>query len=426
VEELDMSKKNRQASINRREFIKVSVTAIAATAGLSRLGKAQTMANQDSVKPFKIEVPDAVLKDLRERLAKTRFPDQLEEVGWSYGTDLSYLKELCAYWRGDFDWRAQERALNHFDHFRTEIDGLGIHFIHQRSKEKNAIPLIITHGWPGSFFEFTKIIGPLTDPAAHGGRSEDAFHVICPSIPGYGFSDAPKRSGFGCRQIADVFSKLMAKLDYTQYGAQGGDWGYAISTWLAAIDSSHVKGLHLNATLGDLPDETSADTAEELSPQEKEAMEKMETGYALIQSTKPQSLGYGLNDSPAGLAAWIVEKFHGWSDCGGNIEKKFTKDELLTNIMIYWITQTITSSMRLYYETHAQGWNTGPEEKVSVPTGFTLSPIEGGLPRKWVEEFEKSFNVTRLNVLPSGGHFIALEEPDLLLKDIRTFFRDLH
>ena len=420
-----MSKNNRWAGIDRREFIKGSVTAVAATAGLSRLGKAQTMANQDSIKLFKIEVSEEVLKDLRERLARTRFPDQLEDVGWSYGTDLSYLKELCAYWRSDFDWRAQERALNRFDHFRTEIDALGIHFIHQRSKESYAFPLIITHGWPGSFFEFTKIIGPLTDPAAHGGRPEDAFHVICPSIPGYGFSDAPKKPGFGCRQIADVFAKLMAKLDYTQYGAQGGDWGYAISTWLAAIDSSHVKGLHLNATLGDLPDETSADTAEELSPQEKEAMEKMETGYALIQSTKPQSLGDGLNDSPAGLAAGIVEKFHGGSECGGTIEKKFTKDELLTNIMIYWITQTITSSMRLYYETHAQGWKTGPEEKVTAPTGFTLSPIEGGLPRKWVEEFEQSFNVTYLNVLPSGGHFVALEEPDLLVKDIRTFFRDI-
>ncbi|MFC1633942.1 epoxide hydrolase family protein [Planctomycetota bacterium] len=383
------------------------------------------MTNQDSIKPFRIEVSEAVLNDLRDRLARTRFPDQIEDAGWNYGTDLSYLKELCAYWRSDFDWRAQERALNRFDHFRTEIDGLGIDFTHQRSRESNAFPLIITHGWPGSFFEFTKIIGPLTDPIAHGGRSQDAFHVICPSISGYGFSDAPKKTSFGCRQIADVFAKLMAKLGYTQYGAQGGDWGYAISTWLASIDSSHVKGLHLNATLDNPPDETSADTTEELSPQEKEAMEKMETGYALIQATKPQSLGYGLNDSPAGLAAWIVQKFHGWSDCGRNIETKFTKDELLTNIMIYWITQSITSSMRLYYEARATGWKLVPEEKVTVPTGFTLSPIEGQLPRKWVEQFEQSFNVTHLNVLPSGGHFLALEEPDLLVKDIRKFFRDL-
>jgi len=407
--------------INRREFMKVSATTVATAAGLVQFGKGQAMEHNDSIKPFTIEVPDAVLNDLRERLAKTRFPDQLEDVGWSYGTDLSYLKELCAYWRSGFDWRAQERALNRFDHFRTDIDGLGIHFIHQRSKEKNAFPLIITHGWPGSFIEFTKIIGPLTDPGAHGGRPEDAFHVICPSIPGYGFSDAPKKPGFGCRQIANVFAKLMAKLGYTQYSAQGGDWGYAISTWLASIDSSHVKGLHLYATGGHPPKETPADTTEELSPQEKEAMEKMETGYALIQATKPQSLGYGLNDSPAGLAAWIIEKFYRWSDCGSNIETKFTKDELLTNIMIYWITQTITSSMRLYYEAHATGWK-GPDEKVTVPTGFALSPFEPQLHRN---SFEETFNVTHWNVMPSGGHFAALEEPDSLVNDIREFFRDL-
>ena len=259
-----MSKNNRRIGIDRREFIKISATTMATVAGLVQFGKGQAMEHKDSIKPFKIEISEEVLKDLRERLERTRFPDQLEDVGWSYGTDLSYLKELCAYWLSEFDWRAQERALNRFNHFRTEIDGLGIHFIHQRSKKKNAFPLIITHGWPGSFFEFTKIIGPLTDPVAHGGRSEDAFHVICPSIPGYGFSDAPKRSGFGCRQIADVFSKLMAKLGYTQYGAYGGDWGFAVSTWLASIDSSHVKGLHLYAPLGYPPDETSADTTEEL------------------------------------------------------------------------------------------------------------------------------------------------------------------
>ncbi len=423
-----MNKNNRRPGINRREFIKVSVTSIAAATGLSRFGKAQTMANQDSIKPFKIEVPEAVLKDLRERLARTRFPNEIEDAGWSYGTDLSYLKELCAYWRSEFDWRAQERALNRFDHFRTEIDGLGIHFIHQRSKEKNAIPIIITHGWPGSFVEFTKIIESLTDPVAHCGRAEDAFDVICPSIPGYGFSDAPKKSGFGCRQVAEVFAKLMAKLGYTQYGAQGGDWGAVISTWLAAIDAAHVMGLHLTMTMGNPPEETSTEASEELSSKEKEDLEKMnqaddmEGGYAAIQSTKPQSLGYALNDSPAGLAAWIVEKFHKWSDCGGNVEKKFTKDELLTNIMIYWVTQSITSSMRIYYEARATGWKLVPEEKVTVPTGCTLSPIEPQLPRKWVEE---SFNVTHWTVMPSGGHFVAFEEPEFLVKDTRKFFRTL-
>ncbi len=382
----------------------------------------------ESARPFSINVPDHVLNDLRERLLRTRFPDQLEGAGWAYGTELSYLKELCAYWGSKFDWRAQERALNRFEHFQTSIDGLRIHFIHQRSKEANAIPLIIMHGWPSSFVEFTKIIPPLTDPAAHGGHSEDAFHVICPSLPGYGFSDAPRRPGFGCKEAAQTFAKLMARLGYTRYGAQGGDWGTVISAWLAALDTPHVCGVHLSATLGNPPEGTPTDTTEGLSSQETEDLEKMkkaeetEAGYAIIQSTKPQSLGYALNDSPAGLAAWIVEKFRAWSDCSGNIETRFTKDELLTNIMIYWITQTITSSMRIYYEARASGWKLLPDEKIEVPTGFALFPAEPQLPRKWVEA---SFNVAHWTVMPKGGHFPALEEPDLLVKDIRALFRDL-
>jgi len=422
-----MNRNKQWDDIDRRSFIKVSAQTIAAT-GFINIGKAQTKNYRNSIKPFTIEVPEAVLNDLRERLSRTRFPDQIENERWKYGTELSYLKELCTYWISGFDWRVQESALNRFAHFRTEIDGLSVHFIHQQSREKNAIPLIITHGWPGSFMEFTKIIGPLTDPAAHGGRPEDAFHVICPSIPGYGFSEAPKKSGFGCKQVAVTFAKLMARLGYTQYGAQGEDWGSYISTWLAAIDATHVNALHLNATVGNPLEETPTDTTEGLSPKAKRKMEKqkrmaeMEGGYVAIQSTKPQSLGYALNDSPAGLAAWIIEKFHRWSDCGGNVETKFTKDELLTNIMIYWVTQTIASSMRLYYEARASGWKLLPEEKITVPTGFALSPIEPQLPRKWVEE---SFNVTRWTVMPSGGHFAALEEPGLLVEDIREFFRDL-
>jgi pimeloyl-ACP methyl ester carboxylesterase len=397
----------------------------AIAAGLVSLGKAEVHA---SIEPFTIEVSDAVLQDLHERLAKTRFPDQLKGAGWNYGTDLSYLKQLCSDWRSDFDWRAQERALNRFDHFCAEIDGLKIHFIHQRSKEEKAIPLIMIHGWPGSFVEFVKVIGPLTDPVAHGGRPEDAFHVICPSIPGYGFSDAPNKSGFGCEQMAEVFAKLMARLGYKRYGAHGGDWGAVISGWMAAIDAPHVFGFHMDQTLGNPPETVNDQPQEEPSAQEKMETENnsnaddMESGYAVIQSTKPQSLGYGLNDSPAGLAAWIVEKFHRWSDCDGNIETKFTKDELLTNIMIYWITESITSSMRIYYEARATGWKLVPDEKVTVPTGCLLSPLEPQLPRKWVEN---SFNVTHWTVMPKGGHFAALEEPDLLVNDIRAFFRNL-
>ncbi|MHC4455797.1 MAG: epoxide hydrolase family protein [Planctomycetota bacterium] len=423
-----MSKKNGRVGINRREFMKASATAVAGAANLAQFGKARAEEQPESIEPFSIKIPEILLNDLSERLTRTRFPDQIENAGWSYGTELSYLKKLCAYWRSGFDWRAQEHTLNRFAHFRTEIDSLRIHFIHQRSKEKDAIPLIITHGWPGSFMEFIKIIGPLTNPIAHGGHPEDAFHVICPSIPGYGFSEAPRKSGFGCEQVAETFAKLIARLGYTQYGAQGGDWGAVISTWLAAIDATHVTGIHMNTTLGNMPEGTPTDATGGLSDQEKKDLEKMkeredtETGYAAIQSTKPQSLGYALNDSPAGLAAWIVEKFHRWSDCDGNVETRFTKDELLTNIMIYWVTQTITSSMRLYYEARASGWKLLPDQKVTVPTGCILSPIEPQLPRKWVEE---SFNVTHWTVMPSGGHFAALEEPDLLVKDIRAFFRDL-
>ncbi len=423
-----MNKENRRAGINRRDFVKVSAATVGAVASLAQLGEARAEEQREVIEPFSIEIPEAVLNDLNKRLARTRFPDQLEGAGWTYGTELSYLKELCAYWRSQFDWRAQERALNRLAHFRTEIDGLKIHFIHQRSKEENAIPLIITHGWPGSFVEFTKIIGPLTNPTAHDGRSEDAFHVICPSIPGYGFSDAPRRPGFGCKEAAQIFVKLMARLGYSRYGAQGGDWGAVISAWLAAADATHVTGIHLNTPLGNMPEVTTADATEGLSDREKKDLERMkedaltETGYAAIQGTKPQSLGYALNDSPAGLAAWIVEKFDGWSDCDNRIESSFTKDELLTNIMIYWITQTVTSSMRIYYEARASGWKLLPDDKIGVPTGCAVFPAQPELPRKWAEA---SFDVTHWTVMPKGGHFPALEEPDLLVKDIRAFFRDL-
>lgn len=411
-----MNQNNRPAGIDRREFMKVSAAAVAGATRLTQSRETRAEERPESIESFSIAVPEAVLDDLRERLARTRFPDQLEDVGWSYGTDLSYLKELCAYWRTDFDWRAQERALNRFDHFRTDIDGLRIHFIHERSKEKNAIPLVVTQGGPSSFVEFSKLIGPLTDPVAHGGRAEDAFHVICPSLLGYGFSDAPGRSGFGYREMARVFAKLMARLGYARYGAQGGDWGAVISAWLGALDAPHVSGLHLTATLGNPPDGMATDAAEERSPQETE------TGYAVIQSTKPQSLGYALNDSPVGLAAWIVEKFRAWSDCGGDVETRFTKDELLTNIMIYWVTGTITSSMRIYYEARASGWKLLPNDKIGVPTGFALPPAEPQLPRAWVEA---SFSVMRWTMMPKGGHFVALEEPGLLVHDIQAFFRNL-
>ncbi len=406
-----------------------SAAAAFGAAGLLRRDTAVAQESNAAIEPFTIDVPDSVLVDLKERLGRTRFPDQLKGAEWTYGSELSYIKELCEYWRDSYDWRAQERALNRFDQFKTDIDGLGVHFIHQRSKEKNALPLVITHGWPGSIYEFVKIIDLLTDPVAHGGKKKDAFHVVCPSIPGYGFSDIPAESGYDSRRMGAIISKLMAKLGYDRYGAQGGDWGSIITTWMGLDDPEHVCGIHLTMVIGKPPEGSPAESVKGLTPKEIGDLMEMqkwgvtEVGYQAIQGTKPQTLGYGLNDSPAGLAAWIVEKWRTWSDCDGDIEKRFTKDELLTNVMIYWVTQTITSSTRLYYEQRVAGQFGDGNDYVKVPTGCAIFPGElSRLPRAWVE---KSFNVTHWTDMDRGGHFAAIEEPELLAEDLRTFFRGL-
>jgi pimeloyl-ACP methyl ester carboxylesterase len=377
---------------------------------------------------FTIRVAEGVLEDLKERLARTRFPDQLEGAGWDYGTELSYLRELVSYWREKYDWREHERALNRFDHWKVGVGDLEIHTIHQRSKEKDAFPLLITHGWPGSVYEFHKILGPLTDPVAHGGQREDAFHVVCPSMPGYGFSQAPRAPGFDIRQVAETNATLMAQLGYTRYGAQGGDWGGIATAWIARVDAPHVAGIHMNMVVAG-PPAGAANPMAGVTPEEvgwlgeMGAFQKEGTGYQQIQGTRPQTLGYGLNDSPAGLAAWIVEKFRAWSDCGGNVETRFSKDELLTNVMLYWVTQSITSSTRLYCETMRTG-RFGPSEgKIEVPTAGAIFPKElYKAPRAWAEA---AFNLKRWSVFHSGGHFAAMEEPAALVDDIRGFFREL-
>lgn len=378
--------------------------------------------------PFKIEVPDEVLTDLRHRLAHARFPDEFANDDWNYGANLAYLKELCAYWRERFDWRKQEALLNSFAHFTTQIDDRRLHFIHQRSKHENAFPLLITHGWPGSVFEFYKILGPLTDPTAHGGRAEDAFHVICPSMPGYGWSEAPREPGFDIRSVAETNIKLMDQLGYARYGAQGGDWGAVATAWMGALAPKGLAGIHMNMLVAFPPQENTFDgvTREEAAQLASfRDLQEVLTGYQAIQRTKPQTLGYGLTDSPLGLAGWITEKFHGWSDCHGDIESRFTKDELLTNIMIYWTTGNITSSLRLYCETHRSGrGRRGINlEKIAVPTGCAVFPVElYHAPRVWMDQ---AYNVTHWTVMPKGGHFAALEEPQLLVDDIRNFFRTL-
>jgi microsomal epoxide hydrolase len=380
--------------------------------------------------PFTANVPDNVLTDLRDRLGQARFPDQLDGAGWDYGTELDYLKTLCAYWRDAFDWRAQEAALNAFDQFTLPIDGIDMHFIHQRSKHADATPIVITHGWPGSVFEFMKIIRPLTEPEAHGGEAGDAFHVVCPSIPGYGFSSAPTTPGFGVKQAAELQIKLMQALGYDRYIAQGGDWGAPISAWMASLDPDHCSGVHLNMPIAKRPQGVPREKlAEGLTETEVARLaesyvfQKTETGYFRIQATKPQTLGYPLNDSPVGLAAWIVEKFHTWSDCNGEVESRFTKDELLANITLYWVTGTITSSMRMYYETTKAGHAGPPDDYVETPTAVANFPKElGHPPRAWVENH---FNVVQWTDMPRGGHFAAMEEPALLVEDVRAFASQL-
>ncbi len=382
-------------------------------------------ADDTAVKPFQIRVEEAVLQDLQERLARTRFPDQIAKSGWDYGLDAAYLKELVEHWRTRYDWRAWESKLNQLDQFKTNIDGLDIHFIHQRSKEKKAIPLLLVHGWPGSFVEFYKVIGPLTDPVAHGGKAEDAFHVIVPSLPGFGFSDQPRQTGWSVSRMAEVMAKLMARLGYSRYGVQGGDWGAGVARWLGTYDADHVVGIHLNCLPGNPP--TNLKNPCEGVPQaEIERMKQRNLelekhrAYGAIQGTRPQTLGYALNDSPAGLAAWIIDKFWAWSDHGGNLDKSFTKDELLTNVMIYWVTQTPTSAARIYFE---RQFHTGERQAGQVPVGCALFPKEINVPpRRWVEA---QLHVVHWTEMPRGGHFAALEQPVLLVNDVRLFFRKL-
>ena len=395
-------------------------------AGVARPSAAQN-GDPAAIRPFTIHVADATLADLRARLTNARIAEPLQD-GWALGMDVRYLQDLVAYWRNRFDWRAQERRLNQLEQFTTEIDGITIHFIHRKSKEPRAFPLLITHGWPGSFVEFTKIIDPLTDPVAHGGRADDAFDVVMPSIPGFAFSGKPREPGFGPTRIAAIEAKLMARLGYQKYGAQGGDWGSIISTEVARGDAPHVAGLHLNMCRANPPpgDPMAGLTDGERARLElRDAFQAEETAYQQIQGTKPQTIGIALNDSPVGLAAWIVEKFRTWCDCGGNPDTVFTRDELLTNVMLYWVTQTAGSSARIYYETRHIAASTGAPAagRIEVPTACADFPKEIiWAPRRWLEA---RYNITRWTVMPRGGHFAALEQPALLVDDLRAFFRQL-
>jgi len=379
------------------------------------------------VRPFTIAVEDSVLEDLQQRLADTRWPDEIPNTGWDYGSNLGYLKELVEYWRTKFDWRAQEAKLNIFNHFKSEVDGLDIHFIHENGKGPNPIPLIITHGWPSCFFEMTKIIPLLADPASHGGDATDSFDVVAPSLPGFGFSDHAQDRGMEVQRVAGMWNKLMTQnLGYPKFAAQGGDIGSGVTARLGFAHSDTLFGIHLTSItrptpyLG--PGSKPVTDAEQALITQRDKWFADEGGYNHIQGTKPQTLAYGLNDSPVGLAAWIVEKYRTWSDCGGDVEKSYTKDELLTIVTIYWVTQTISSSTRMYFENQKSLWTMEKDQKVPAPAGMAMFPQEiSKPPREWGE---RSYDVRRWTEMTSGGHFAALEEPQLLAEEVRAFFRD--
>lgn len=381
----------------------------------------------EQLTPFKCDVPDDVIADLKARLARTRYPDQLDGAGWDYGTEKSFLTALCDYWRDEFDWRQAEARFNAFPQFLTEINGEKVHFYHIRSPEPNAVPLIITHGFPGSVAEFLDILGPLSDPRKYGGDPRDAFHVVAPSIPGYGFSGPTRHKGFNLDKAGEVNIKLMERLGYDRYFAQGGDYGSAISSAMAAQYPERVIALHLNFILGmpsDFANPNAGLSDQEIADLEwKKNYDRHEAGYQAIQGTKPQSLAYGFNNSPAGLAAWVVEKFKTWSDCGGDVERSFSKDQLLENIMLYWVTGTINSAMRLYYKSIGpSGVPLINRGRITVPTAHARFPAEiRPTPRLWAENM---YNVVRWTKMARGGHFAAFEAPDIFLDDVREFFRD--
>jgi len=374
------------------------------------------------IRKFQLEVTDAALDDLKKRLSTTRWPNKETPEDWSQGIPLGYMKELCDYWLHEYDWRAREERLNRFPQFITEIDGVDIHFIHLPSVHENARPLIITHGWPGSVVEFHKVIEPLADPTAHGGNTEDAFHVVVPSLPGYGFSGKPEVTGWGIEKIADIWGELMARLGYDHYFAQGGDWGAMVTTHIGLQDKEHCDAIHLNMPVV-IPD---ANTMAELTPSEQASLMSMkfyqdwDSGYSKQQSTRPQTVGYGLVDSPSGQAAWIIEKFYQWTDCNGHPENAISRDELLDNVMMYWLSKSAASSARLYWES----FKNPPQDEVDIPTGCSIFPKEIVRPsERWIRK--RFTNLKYYNELEKGGHFAAFEQPEIFLQEIRTYFRSL-
>ncbi len=372
------------------------------------------------IKPYRLEIDEQQLTDLRRRLQATRWPERETVDDWNQGIPLAYTQELCTYWASSYDWRRLESRLNDLDQFRTEIDGLGIHFLHLRSKHRGAAPLVMTHGWPGSIVEFLDVLEPLLDPTAHGGSEEDAFHLVVPTLPGFGFSDKPTQAGWSVEKIADAWAELMSRLGYEWYFAQGGDWGAAVSTAIAIQDHEYCHGIHLNMPTSGVD----RSTMDDLTDIEKDALaglqyyQDWDSGYSKQQSTRPQTLGYGLVDSPAGQAAWIIEKFWSWMDCDGHPENVLTRDQLLDNVMMYWLPASGASSGRLYWESFGSGGG----DPVEIPVGCSIFPKEiFRSSRRWAERRYRQ--LVYWNRLEKGGHFAAFEVPDVFVGELRKCFR---
>src|SRR5438046_2989793 len=379
------------------------------------------------ITPFSIQIEQEILFDLRERIRNTRWPDQAPAAAWDQGTDLDYLKQLLAYWADGFDWRAQDPERNPAAQFRAELDGVHIHFVHERARHGHGVPLILTHGWPSTFVELLPLVPFLTDPHAHG-IDGPGFDVVIPSLPGYGFSERPRRVGVNYQYVAGLWHRLMRGLGYERYGAQGGDFGAGIVTFMALNNPKPMIGVHLsNLEIAPYtgPGARPLSAAERTYRERNEAFWQEEYGYKAIQSTKPQTLGYALNDSPAGLAAWILEKWRSWADSRGNIDERVSRDFLLTTVTIYWVTQTITSSMRDYFDNENSRFRIelGPAEFVEVPTGIAVFANnfvhEGTPPREWAERL---YNVRRWTPMPREGQFSASEEPEMLTHDLADIF----
>ncbi len=375
-----------------------------------------------AITPFRVDVPQALLDDLKLRLSMTRWPDQQTGPDWAQGVPLKRMQDVAKYWQQRYDWRRTESRLNAFPQFRTEIDGVGIHFLHVRSQHENALPLILTHGWPGSIFEFLKVIGPLVDPTAHGGKAEDAFHVVVPSLPGFGFSDKPKDKGWNVVRIAKAWGTLMARLGYSKWVAQGGDWGAGVTTALGHVKPAGLAGIHLNWQFvfpEKMPATLSAD--EQRTVDGATRFLTKEYGYFNEQSTRPQTVGEVLSSTPVGQAAWIYEKFQAWSDNGGDVENVLTRDEILDDISLYWLSNTSAASARIYWENSPSSFSGG---RLDLPVAVSVFPKEiYRAPRSWAEHTYPQ--MIYWNEVERGGHFAAFEQPALFVRELRAGFAKL-